>query len=321
MAYLRLQDYKTYIQGSYLKQLVQDDQDKRVIEELASIQTIAGYLKAKFDLDAEFTDTLPYDKRKTYGAGNRVTVDVGDNAAYCFSLWVSGNGYSVGDLAIYNGYGYVCTSDNTDVTFDPDNWNKIAAQYTIFHARYPDTCTLRGEPNPPTLMNPYAPVFNYLAYYFKDDVVFWKGNTYVAACDSAWPSHQADLQVVSIQSIPPPNIFPDDPIGNKNNTFWKNKTAYVIEPNTPLTDTTAWAEGDNRNQIIKDMMVAFTVFRLSSLITPAMRPEDWKKDFIGYKSDLKMYASGEMSLNLPLIQPRRGLRTVGGGDVKKINNW
>ena len=317
MAYLTLNDYKTYIQGNYLTQLVQSDQNKRVIEENASIQVIAERLKQRYDLNVEFTDTLPYSRAKTYGAGSRVTVDLGTGG---FTAWVTLGGYSAGALVIYNSVGYRCTTANNDATFISANWANIAPQYTIFYAAYPSTCTLNGVTNPATLMNPYQPVFNYKNVYSSGDIVFWRGYTYVCAQATLLPAQQAALQYVSQSQQPPLNIFPDDPVGNKDGVYWKTKTAYVVAVDTPLTNA-AWIQGDNRNQTIKDMMVCFTVFKLSPLLAPQNRPVNWKDDFVGLRGDLKSIARGEMNISLPYLQPAKGRRTVGGGEVKRINNW
>lgn len=319
MPYLTQRDYATYIQGPMLTQLVQADQSKRVTEEAASIQMIAGYLKAKYDLNTEFTETLPYSRTKVYGAGSRVTVDV-DPFGTGFSTWTASIHYDTGDLVIYSGIGYLCNSANSDSTFTPSNWDYIAPQFTIYYAAFPGTCTFQGNPCASTLMEPYAPVFNYLKLYSVNDIVFWRGYTYEAAQSSIAAAHLTQIQYVNQSQIPFPNIFPDDPIGNKDGVYWKEKTLYAVAGDTPLTDP-AWVQGDNRNQVLKDAIVVFTVFKLSPLIAPQNRPEVWKQDFIGHRSDLKMYALGELNLSLPLNQPSSGRRTLGGGEVKRVNNW
>lgn len=316
MGYLTLRDYSQYITGDYLRQLVQGDLSKRVSEENVSVQDIAQKLTQKYDLDLEFTDTLPYDKTKTYPAAARVTVDISSNG---FQLWVASTGYSVGDLVIQDSMGYACKADNSDATFTIANWTAVAPQFTIFYAVYPDTCTLNGQPNAATLMDPYAPVFSYKKLYSRGDTVIWKNYTYDCAQASTVISHQAALQYTEQEALPYNNIFPDNPIANAQGAYWANKTAYNIPAGTPLSDA-RWVQGDNRNQTIKDAMVRITVFKLSPLLAPRNRPEIWKEDFISIMSDLNCAARGEITMLLPLKQPRQGYRTAWGGEVKRVNN-
>lgn len=315
MAYLYKTDYKTYIQGDYLRQLTQADDNKRAIQENASLQVIISKLTQKYDLNEEFKDLEVWDSTKTYGAGDRVYVDV---SADGFVQWVTATAYAVGDSVYYNGYGYVCITANSDVTFTPAKWTSVGAQYTIYYGAYPDTCTLKGQPVISTLAQPYAPVFNYKNVYKKDDVVFWKGNTYVCNSATALPTQQVLIQANRINPDLVYNVFPDDPVNNADGQYWTDETAYVIEAGTVLTDS-AWVRGDNRNQLIKDAMVKITVFLLSPLIAPMNRPEQWLEDYRDVLRRLKSAALGEETLLLPLKQPQYNQHTYYGGNPKRIN--
>ncbi len=316
-AYLTLEDYKTYIQGDYLRQLTQGDDDKRVREENSSIQAIAQRIKNRYDLDAEFTTIAPYDRTKTYGAAQRVTVDISSDG---FKEWVTLTAYLIGDLVINDEIGYVCAVDNTDATFTAANWTGIAPQYTIFYGAYPATCTLQGVLNPATLMEPYAPVFNYKNIYKKGDIVFWKGYTYVCNQDSTVVSHQSALQYALYTNIPYSNVFPDDPMQNATGIYWNTKEAYTIPADTLLSDA-LWVQGDNRNQTIKDAMVRITVFKLSPLIAPKNRPDVWLDDYRSILRELNEAAEGKISMLLPIRQPNNGVRTYNGGNVKNVNQF
>lgn len=317
MGYLVLKDYATYIQGDYLRQLTQGNDDKRITEENVSLQTIAQRLTQKYDLNTEFKDTLPYDRTKAYTAADRVVVDISANG---FTAWVAAADYAVDDLVIYNAVGYICTTLNSDATFDPANWSAIAPQHTIFYGAYPSTCTLQGEPNPATLMSPFAPVFDYKALYKRGDVVFWRGNTWVCNQDSIEISHTAALQFVSIENIPYANVFPTDPLANATEIYWTDRTAYTIVPDTPLTDD-AWIRGDNRNQTIKDAMVRITVFKLSPLIAPRNIPDVWLEDYRSIMRELKDASLGNITMLLPMKQPQKNLKTFFGGFIKNMNNY
>lgn len=317
MPYLILSDYKSYIQGDYLRQLTQGNDGKRIAEENVSLQAIAQRLTSKYDLNTEFTETLPYDSAKTYGAMSRVVVDITTNG---FQAWVTLGLYTVGELVIYNGTGYICATANNDITFTPANWTSVGAQYSIYYGAYPSTCTINGQPNPATLTQPYAPVFNYKNLYSKGDVVFWKGNTYVCNQSSTVLSHGQKIQYALYTNIPYSNVFPDDPVNNNMGIYWNNRTAFVIAADTPLTDA-AWVAGDNRNQTIKDAMVRITVFKLSPLIAPKNRPDVWLDDYRSILRELNDCAEGKITLVLPLKQPNDGVRTWYCGAIKNINNY
>jgi hypothetical protein len=356
VGYLAKFDYKTYIQADYLRQLTQADDSKRVIEERNSMQAIIQRLTQKYDLDSEFTDTVPYDATRLYGAAQRVYIDVAANG---FSAWTASTAYTAGNLVVQSGVGYICTTANSDATFTAANWQAVGNQYDVFYASYPATCTLAGQPNVPTLTEPYAPVFNYKNPYTKGDIVFWKGATYVCVQDSMQVTHQAAIQYTTYNNIPFANVFPDDPIANVNGMYWNTKTAYAVPAGTlfpPVynatnsyaagaytshngatyvcTGTTTgafdptkwtalsyWIAGDNRNQTVKDAMVRITVFKLSPLIAPKNTPEVWLADYRSMLHELNEAAEGNITMLLPPRQPQTGLKTLSGSEVKRVNNY
>ena len=315
--YLIKNDYKTYIQGDYLRQLTQADDNKRVIEENTSMQVIISRLTQKYDLNTEFRTLSVWDRTVAYGAGDRVYIDANANG---FATWVSGTTYALNAAVYYNGYGYYCTTANSDVTFTPAKWTSVGAQYTIYYGAFPSTCTVNGQPNTSTLSQKFAPVFNYKTIYKKDDVVFWRGNTYVCNSATSVPSQQDLLQYNQINPELVYNVFPDDPVNNNNGQFWKDATAYTITAGTRL-NTSAWVQGDNRTQLIKDAMIRLTVFKLSPLIAPMNRPESWLEDYREILRELKAAAMGEYTLLLPLKQPQFNQHTYYGGNPKNINRY
>jgi hypothetical protein len=317
MAYLVLNDYKNYIQGDYLRQLQQGDDTKRTTEENTSIQAIAQRLTQKYDLDSEFTSMLPYDSTKVYGAAQRVTVDIATNG---FRAWVTTTAYTPGALVIEASVGYICTTANNDATFTVANWTSVGPQHSIYYGAYPSTCTLNGDPNPATMMEPYAPVFNYKNLYNVGDVVYWKGYTYVCNQASTVLSHSAVLQYTKYTNLPYSNVFPDDQQGNANAGYWKTKAPYTIPAATLLTNN-KWVAGDNRNQTIKDAMVRITVFKLSPLIAPKNRPDVWLDEYRSILTELNNAAEGKITMILPLKQPNNALRTHYGGNIKNQNNY
>lgn len=317
MAYLIKNDYKTYIQGDYLRQLTQADDSKRTIEENASIQQIIKKLTQKYDLDLEFRDLTVWDRNREYGAGDRVYIDLSENG---FNQWGTLTQYDIGEPVFYNDKGYYCTIVNNDAVFTPSKWALAGSKYDIFYAGFPTSCTLTGLPNPTSLTNPFAPVFDYKNIYSRGDVVYWKGNTYVCNQPSVELTHFAKLQYAQYTNLPYNNVFPDDPINNNAGQYWKDRTVFVVEVGTPLTNS-AWVAGDNRNQLIKDAMIMITVFKLSPLIAPQNRPDVWLDNYRMILNELKEAALGENTLLLPLKQPNNAVRTYNGGNIKNVNNY
>lgn len=307
MGYMILGDYKSFIQEQYFQQLIQGDDSKRLTEEQTAIRWIISRLKQKYDVNYEFTETSVWDYNRAYGATDRVYLDA--------DLYNSANIYVVNDLTLYQGNVYLCGNDTTG-TFTPADWKLLGAQYDLFFASYPSTCTLNGKPNPATLANPNAPVFNYLNLYKKGDVVFWKGNTYVCNQDTLQITHEQLINYFYYSNVPYLNVFPDDVMNNQNNKFWSNPTVYVVTAGTLPTDDTAWTKGDNRNPIVLRCMKSLVIWALSPNISTMNIPKKWESEYNYALETLKSAANGEITLDLLLIQPKSGQRIRFGGNIK-----
>lgn len=317
--YLQANDYKSYIQADQLRQLTQGDDSKRLQAEAKSMQQIIQKLTQRYDLSLEMRDTAPWDKDKAYGAGDRATVAVGANG---FNTWATNTEYETGDAVIYNRTGYLCVTANHDASFTLAKWKEVAPENAVFHAAWPPDCTLRGQPNPATMLNPYAPMFNYQNLYNMGDVVWWAGNTYVCAQSSTLVDHQQALQYKTEQNLPIANVYPNDPIANANAAFWKDAAAYVITPGTPLTDTDAWVREDNRNASVKNWMVVLSVAHMSATLTVQNIPKTWADNAKEVYCDMQAAADGMITMILPpTYRISRGLRTRFGGDVKNKNYY
>lgn len=308
MAYLHLSDYKTFIQTAYFSQLVQGDDTKRVQQERLSLSLIKGKLQQKYDVSQEFTDTAAWSPATTYAARSRVIID--------FPVWVTSTAYTSGvSVVIYQGNGYICLTTNTDATFTLAKWTLIAAQNTIYYAAYPSTCTY-----PATLSEPNAPVFNYKKAYRQNDVVFWKGNTWVCNTSTTNILPCNLINFYDYDKIPFYNVFPDDVVNNGNYQYWKLPTAYVVTAGTPLSNS-AWVQGDNREQQIVFAMKAITIYELAPLLAPQNVPKNWE-----VKRNEAMYLIGEMfggqqTVDIPLLQPSKGKRIRSGGQIKLQNRY
>ena len=317
--YLTVNDYKSYIQADALRQLTQGDESKRLQAEAKSTQQIIQKLTQRYDLALELRDTSPWDKTKAYGAGERATVAVGANG---FSTWAANTAYVIGDAVIYNKTGYLCITSNSDASFTPAKWKDVGAEYSVYYAAWPPDTTLRGQPNPATFLNPYAPMFNFQNLYNEDDVVWWVGNTYVCARPSTLVDHQQALQYKTEINQPIANVFPNDPIANADSVYWKDATAYVITPGTPLTDADAWVKEDNRNASVKNWMVVLSVAHMSATLSVQNIPKTWSDNAKEVYCDMQAAADGMITMILPpTYRVSRGLRTRFGGDVKNKNYY
>lgn len=315
MSYLNYPDYKINIQDRSYIQLVQNNDLKRVAAEQWAISMVRGKLTQKYDVNKEFTDTLPYNPTQIYNSRDRVIIN--------YPAWVALTAYLLNACIIYNGIGYVCTTANNDATFNSSHWSSLGAQYAIYYASYPSTCTYQTQANPATLANPYAPEFSIIdiskggeqRLYALGDIVYWKGYTY--ACTFATQCIQGSdlIQYISYQDIPFFNIFPDDTINNNASQFWGSKTAYIIPSGTLPTNTTYWTLGDNRTPEIVECVKDLTIWKLMALVN--FHNQSWQDRYEGALRQLQMYANGTATLLMPIIVVPRGTRIRYGGKVKQ----
>jgi hypothetical protein len=305
MGYLILNDYKSYIQPSYFNQLVQGDDSKRLNRELSAMSIIKGKLQQKYDINLEFTDTTVWDITKTYSAGDRVYLDA--------DLWVASTSYVIDELVLYQGNVYLCGADNSDAVFTPTNWQLLGEQYDIFFARFPINCTY-----PPTLSNPNAPVFNLYQNYKKDDVVYWRGNTWICNKPSGEIAPSDLIVYYNYKDVPYYNVFPD---GNNNNQyqFWKDPTVYVVDAGQTPTKPDYWTKGDNRDKQILLCMQYIVIYLLAPLIAPHNVPEAWDANYKSACFMLDEMAKGLITVDVPVLQPYVGRMTSYGGKVKNKN--
>lgn len=317
MPYLNLVDYRTNIQDRSYVQLVQNNDLKRVTAEQWAISIVRGKITQKYDVNAEFTDTLPYSPTKVYNARDRVIIN--------FPLWLTATAYSPNACVIQNGIGYVCTNANSDATFTPSNWTAIGAQYTIYYASYPSTCTYLGQPNPATLANPFAPEFSVVdiagggeqRLYSLGDIVYWKGYTYANTAATQFITEADLIQYISYADIPYLNVFPDDTVNNAESQFWGSKTPYTVPVGTLPTNVAYWTVGDNRTPEIVECVKDCTLWKLSQLTNFPIK--DWNERYTGALAQLSCYANGQATLLMPIILVPRGSRIRWGGKVLQQN--
>ena len=124
MAYLIHNDYLKQIQEAQLSQLVTNDERIRVAIQQSAQAEAVSYLRQKYDISIEFTDTTQWVGSNVYNATNRVYIDA--------DVYVTSTTYAVNDYAVYAGNVYKCTTITTGI-FDATKWSLIGAQFLCSH--------------------------------------------------------------------------------------------------------------------------------------------------------------------------------------------
>jgi hypothetical protein len=298
--YLTLNDYLPIIQAEHLEQVLATKVKKESAENHA-LALIRSYLSSQYDLDREFTPTLPYDIAKTYYAGDRVTFD--------FDAWVSGTTYEVDSMMGKGGIAYMCLIANSDTVFDAGKWNKIGNTTDMYYVPYP------------------YPVFqlniqqqtdsNVPGYYKRGDIVWYKNKIYTALQDSIVLSRAATVQYVEYKDLPYPNVFPDSTYGAQ---YWKDDGAYTVEAGISPVGS-PWVLGDNRDPIILSAAVSITIYRACLSVSANAVPIARKTDYDETIYRLKCISSGEMTTDIVEKQPERSQSIWWTSRTKKRNSY
>lgn len=306
--YLILPDYYTVVQPGLLSQIFTSDISRKAAEDWA-ITTIKSYLSAKYDTDSEFTSTLPYDYAKSYGAGDRVVIDFAD--------WVASTAYVIGDLVIYNGFGYICTTDNSDATFNENRWTLMGEQYAIFYIPYPNPIF---EQMPGEAKGPFR-----TGVYEAGDVVWWAGHIYTCLKPSIFGDWDAVIQYPSYKAIPAPNIFPNDP--KQGHIYWQDEGAYTVDAGLYPTINPAeigappWVANDNRDQTIVSACVSMSLFRLYTRISPRNVPDHVREEYERVCKWLDMTNRGDLTTEVRQNQPENQYRISWNSQPKQRNGY
>ena len=335
--YLRTSDYDPAIQDANLQQIISTNSLIRLTAENRAKEEIESYLKGKYDTDAEFTDTNPFDISATYYGASRIELN--------FSAYNPATSYLAVDntCVTYGGYAYIILNDTTG-TFNPSDWTLLGAQYNLLYVK-----------------NPYTR-FDYYGFYNVGDIVFYKNKVYKCLQPSGQITHLVSLNAITINNIPPTNVFPDDTVYglqvwgtgvdyqftgltptatvsnwtagtyNTGDRAKLNGVIYesLIDNNTvrpALTgDITSWqpetwVSGDNRSQRLVEIMVDITLMKVHQRIAPRNIPELREKNYHLALEWLKDSNHGNLTPNLLLLQPLQGNRISFGGNTKLSNVW
>jgi hypothetical protein len=308
MSYLIPADYLKQIQDVNLQQVISNNQAVLTAAERTAQYEAMSYLKQKYEVNAEFTDTTIWDNTAPYSAADRVYLKA--------PTYLAATTYNIGTLATYSGSVYTCNTDGTTGTFDPSKWDLVGATNEIYFAAYP------------------FPLFDVYKIYSVGDKFFYNGHSYEVLEATKGLSHDTAIQYRLIQNIPLQNQFPPVP------TVYKDLGAYTVPAGEDINNAAFWTLGDNRDPQMVEKLVDVTLYHVHSRIAPqnipalrVMRYMGLKEDRIAIENGKQYYpaysalgffqacAVGEITPSLPVIQPKKGARIRFGGNVKNINSY
>jgi hypothetical protein len=298
--YLVLSDYYSIIDAGQMNGLSAYGVERKQAEAFA-IDEIKGYLSAKFDLDFEFTPTLPYDIAKTYHAGDRITLN--------YDAWVSGKTYVADDFMCLSGGCYKCQIDNSDTVFDLSKWLYVGKQYDIYHIPFPYPAFQLniGQQDGVTIPG----------YYKVGDIVCWANHTYTALMETNPVSHNQLLNYKQTKDAPPPNVFPTATNGDK---FWQDNGEYVIDAGV-LPNDQSWLLEDNRTAKIVELTTTIALYKLLRRVMGSNMPEQRGREYQQAKEYLKCVLGGDFNIEVPTKQPDQAKSFWWTSKPKKINGY
>lgn len=353
MGYITLSDYRSYIQPTYFTQLLQADDSKRIIAESEALAIIKGKIEQRFDVSTEFSQTLPFSFAKIYGVRDRVILDF---PAYDATLT-----YALNALTVFRGMAYYCTTAIVSPeAFTIGHWTALGAQYSLFFVSYPPTCTYQpnfAAPNTPvfnlyafynkgdivwwkgylytcaqsTIMIGPGDLKRYYQYknvpnynVFPDDAVnnnigqFWNNKT-------PYTLTAGTLPTAAYAVYNPASTYALGALMTYNGNSYINTTAITtpeaFNPQHWNVVSPPWTAGDNRDQQLTMAMKAIVIYNLSPLLSPRNTVTEWCDRYDSAMHVLREMAEGNITVDIPQIQPSAGMMTSYGGNVKLRNRY
>lgn len=294
MSYLITNDYLPQIQSAQLTQLLTTNNGIRAITENRAIAEVKSHLTQKYIVDDEFTTTSQWSNTAVYYATNRVYLDA--------TTYSASSTYALGALSLYQGNVYRCSTAITVAeAWNAAHWTLIGAQYAMFYGSYP------------------KPLFDLYGQYVAGDEVYHEGHTYTCKIATANISHATALQYGNYSALPAVNVFPSGQ--PQSSTYWTDNGAYSIPAGTLPTNTTYWTSGDNRNQQILGYTIDIVLYYLHSRIAPQNIPQLRMDNYDVAREQLRAMANGDITLDMPRIQPNQGNRIRWGSNIKNTNSY
>jgi hypothetical protein len=308
-SFIFIGDYAKQIQSDNLSQIIGGNQTILDGIQRAAVEECVSYLKQKFDVSKAFQHITQHDNAKAYKAGQTVYL----NAA----VYDPTKTYALDAQVLQAGSIYKCTTAIVAAeAFTPGHWGLVGTQYAIYFAAYPKY------------------IFDYEENYKVGSQVFWKDKVYTCRVASSIMDHQSLLQSNRAGSDIVTNSFPDQSVQQ-----WGAGDIYEIVVNTEISDA-KWTLGDNRDQKLLQICIDIALYHAHSRISPKNIPDLRAIRYIGDPGDrvlvynspikypaysalgwLQCAAKGELTPELPMIQPKQGRRIRFGGNQKIQNQY
>jgi hypothetical protein len=335
MPYLILQDYYSIIQDQNLQQVLSSTDSFRLRAQKTALTEIKAYLAQRFDIDDEFRETVAFSYTSTYQAKQLVYLD-----ADAYSQTAV---YVANDLVLQGGNVYYSIAGNAAHAFNASEWTLIGPQYSFYYVTIPyeefdhegtyavDDVVFRNN-KLYTCLRDTLPLSQATALQYGEYSQLPGMNDYPEATGQSQWSEGVSY---SFSGVMPSHT-------STNYTAWSAVTAYTAGqkvsrnesiwlatgPSTnvePGTDIESWAlvsytEGDNRNPRLVEMNVMMSIYKLSPRIAPFNVPDVWVKNYDDCCKDLKKYSKGELTLDMPMKQPRKS-RVTWGSTIRNNNNY
>ncbi len=202
--------------------------------------------------------------------------------------YITTQAYSMNDRVVYSGFVYANISGGTGVlpTTGTTSWSAITTDKSLYYATLP------------------ADEYVHTTSYSIGSIVWFENKTYTA------------LQVNK-------GILPDS-----DSQRWAVGSTYSFTGIYP-ENTAYWTKGDNRNAQIVMYLMDCVLYHLHSRINPRNIPElrsiryDGNNSFqsggvIGW---LKKVGSGDITADLPQINPSQGVSIRWGSNIKNTNTY
>jgi hypothetical protein len=291
--YLRTKDYDRYIQDANLQQIISGDDSIRQLAESAAQEEVASYLRPKYDLGAELTDTLDYDVNATYTFSQRVQIPA-------YPAYNADTSYTNNDCISDGATAQLCINPTTGA-FNPTDWSVIGKVGDLYFAKLP------------------YPAFDYRnGVYAVGDNIAYKGRVYECKIGSRSISHGDAMAALYYANLPATNIFPDDPkLGAQ---YWGTGTAYTFFGELPA-NTDYWTKGDNRSQQLVQTIIDIALYHIHSRIAPRNIPELRILRYQAAVEWLTKCNSGDISPNLPILPIQKANRIRWGGTTRTQNTY
>jgi hypothetical protein len=342
MSFLRPRDYLPQIQTAILSQLTKGDPLVQADAEEVAQEELSSYLRQRFDLSVAFADTLVFDPNAVYNAGQLVELN--------YQAWVSQN-YTAGAVVSYtDGCAYLCkTSTVSDAP--PTNtsyWALLGVNYSLYNIPYPYPVFdvnygnyVKGnivfwknniyECLIPSKGYSHSGLIQFEAQQkvqlfnvFPDDpvngLIYWGTGTPYSVADLL--PQQTPQNVTSWGNV---TTYSKNQFVSYNNGLWQSivngNTGNIPGANILNWQPASWIPGDNRDRSLVKNMVDAALYTLHANIAPQNIPALRQRRYAKAIEWCLAVAKGDITPNLPVLQPTQGGRIRIGGNIKLENTW